>query len=30
MIVFIQNNYGRIIYKINQNLKEKYNKLLEI
>ena len=30
MIIFIQNNYGRIIYKINQDLKEKYNKLLEI
>ena len=30
MIVFIQNNYGKAIYEVNQNLKEKYNKLLEI
>ena len=29
-IIFIQNNHGKAIYEVNQNLKEKYNKLLEI
>ena len=30
MIIFIQNNHGKAVYEVNQNLKEKYNKLLEI
>ena len=30
MIIFIQNNHGKAIYEINQGLKEKYAKLLEI
>ena len=30
MIIFIQNNHGKAIYEINQDLKEKYDKLLEI
>ena len=29
-IIFIQNNHGKAIYEVNQDLKEKYNKLLEI